>query len=129
MLDIYVTSDLWHEIEGTAQWTWYDFTGRKLSKKISDFKVGPIGSTRLDGSVEISAMIPKGQPLNDAWLHLSLPGKDGKYSNEQFFYPLALKDCRLWPTKVVSRPIGRNQVLIEVSEGGVAAWVNVEHPP
>jgi hypothetical protein len=49
---------------------------------------------------------------------------DGKYTNEQFFHPVALKDCQLRPTQVQSQPIGHNQVSVQVAGGGVAAWVN-----
>jgi hypothetical protein len=69
-------------------------------------------------------MVPNGQPPNDAWMHLKMTTSDGKYTNEQFFHPVNLKDCQLRPTKVQSRPIGHNQVSIEVASGGVAAWVN-----
>ncbi|KAA1085446.1 hypothetical protein PGT21_007454 [Puccinia graminis f. sp. tritici] len=54
---------------------------------------------------------------------------DSKYTSEQFFHPVALRDCKLRPTKVQSRLIGHNQVSIEVASDSVAAWVNVEHPP
>ncbi|PLW18484.1 hypothetical protein PCANC_12285 [Puccinia coronata f. sp. avenae] len=129
-LDIYVTSDLWQNVEGTAQWTWYDFAGRQLSDTTTkSFSVAPIHSTQLYHADGLSEMVPNGQPPNDAWMHLKMTTSDGKYTNEQFFHPVDLKDCQLRPTKVQSRPIGHNQVSIEVASGGVAAWVNVEHPP
>jgi len=129
-LDIYVTSDLWEPVEGSAQWTWYDFAGRQLSSTTKkSFSVGPIHSTQLYHAGGISQMVPDGHAPNDAWMHLTMTTKDGKYTNEQFFHPIPLKNCQLRPTKVRSRPIGHNQVSIEVASGGVAAWVNVEHPP
>ncbi|PLW23510.1 hypothetical protein PCASD_12060 [Puccinia coronata f. sp. avenae] len=129
-LDIYVTSDLWEPVEGNAQWTWYDFAGQKLSDPTKkSFSVAPIHSTQLYHAGGLSQMVPNGHPPNDAWMHLTMTTSDGKYTNEQFFHPIPLKDCKLRPTTVQSRPIGHNKVSIEVSSGGVAAWVNVEHPP
>ncbi|KAH9465609.1 hypothetical protein MJO28_007381 [Puccinia striiformis f. sp. tritici] len=129
-LDIYVTSDLWQPVEGTAEWTWYDFAGRQLAATTKkNFSVSPIHSTQLYNAGGLSEMVPDDHPADDAWMHLSLTTSDGKYTNEQFFHPVALKDCKLRPTKVQSRPIGQNQVSIEVTSGGVATWVNVEHPP
>ncbi|EFP75806.2 uncharacterized protein PGTG_01137 [Puccinia graminis f. sp. tritici CRL 75-36-700-3] len=128
-LDIYVTSDLWQAVEGTAEWTWYDFAGRQLSKTTKKFSVGSLNSTHLYHSAGLSTIVPNGHPPNDAWMHLTMTTSDGKYTNEQFFHPVALRDCKLRATKVQSRPIGHNQVSVEVASGGVAAWVNVEHPP
>ncbi|OAV94816.1 hypothetical protein PTTG_06227 [Puccinia triticina 1-1 BBBD Race 1] len=129
-LDIYVTSDLWQPIEGTAQWTWYDFTGQQLSDTTTkSFSVEPIHSTQLYHAGGLSEMVPSGHAPNNAWMHLTLTTSDGKYTNEQFFHPVELKDCQLQPTKVETRPIGHNQVSVEVASGGVALWVNVEHPP
>ncbi|MBW0514543.1 hypothetical protein O181_054258 [Austropuccinia psidii MF-1] len=130
ILDVYVTSDLWHIVEGTAQWTWYDFAGRQLSTHVRDFSISPLNSTHLYSLGNASAIVPANQSAQDAWLHLNLTSKDGKYFNEQFFHPVPLKHCKLRLTKVVSRPIGHNQVSLEIADGGgVAAWVNVEHPP
>ncbi|WAR56586.1 hypothetical protein PtB15_7B435 [Puccinia triticina] len=129
-LDIYVTSDLWQPVEGTAQWTWYDFTGQQLSDTTTkSFSVEPIHSTQLYHAGGLSEMVPSGHAPNNAWMHLTLTTSDGKYTNEQFFHPVELKDCQLQPTKVETRPIGHNQVSVEVASGGVALWVNVEHPP
>ena len=128
-LDIYVTSDLWEVARGTVQLTWYDFAGHQLSKASKDFSVDPLNSRHLLRSSGLSEIVPKGHPPNDAWLHLTLKTDDGKYTNEQFFHPVELKDCRLRPTKVLNRPVGRNKISLEVAQGGVAAWVNVEHPP
>ncbi|OAV94818.1 hypothetical protein PTTG_06226 [Puccinia triticina 1-1 BBBD Race 1] len=129
-LDIYVTSDLWQSVEGTAQWTWYDFAGQRLSNTTTkSFSVAPIHSTQLYHAGGLSEMVPNGHPPNDAWMHLTLTTSDGKHTNEQFFHPVALKDCKLRQTKLRTQPIGHNQVSVEVATGGVAAWVNVEHPP
>ncbi|KAH9454379.1 hypothetical protein MJO28_007376 [Puccinia striiformis f. sp. tritici] len=129
-LDIYVTSDLWQPVEGTAEWTWYDFAGQQLAAPTKkSFSVSPIHSTQLYNAGSLSEMVPNGHPPDDAWLHLTMSTSDGKYTNEQFFHPVPLKDCQLRATKVHSRPIGHNQVSIAVASGGVAAWVNVEHPP
>ncbi|WAQ86725.1 hypothetical protein PtA15_7A453 [Puccinia triticina] len=123
-LDIYVTSDLWEVARGTVQLTWYDFAGHQLSKASKDFSVDPLNSRHLLRSSGLSEIVPKGHPPNDAWLHLTLKTDDGKYTNEQFFHPVELKDCRLRPTKVLNRPVGRNKISLEVAQGGVAAWVN-----
>lgn len=103
----------------------YDFAGRQLSDTTKkSFSVGPIHSTQLYHAGGISRMVPNGHAPDDAWLHLTMTTNDGKYTNEQFFHPIPLKNCQLRPTKVRSRPIGHNQVSIEVASGGVAAWVN-----
>lgn len=128
-LEIYVTSDLWGVSRGTAQLRWYSFSGQLLSNVSKEFVVGPLNSTRLLRSSGLSAIVPHGHPPNDAWLHLTLQTNDGKHTNEQFFHPVNLKDCLLRPTKVLSRPMGHNQISLQVAHGGVAAWVNVEHPP
>ncbi|PLW41900.1 hypothetical protein PCANC_11039 [Puccinia coronata f. sp. avenae] len=128
-LEIYVTSDLWGVSRGTAQLRWYSFSGQLLSNVSKEFVVGPLNSTRLLRSSGLSAIVPRGHPPNDAWLHLTLQTNDGKHTNEQFFHPVDLKDCLLRPTKVLSRPMGHNQISLQVAHGGVAAWVNVEHPP
>ncbi|CAH7666060.1 glycoside hydrolase superfamily [Phakopsora pachyrhizi] len=128
-LDIYVTSDLWVPVEGIAQWTWYDFAGKSLSSTTASFRVGPINSTRLLRSQGLDSIVPAKQSPNDAWLHLQMRTRDGKYINEQFYTPVPLKDANLRATKVISKPIGPRKVSIEVLKGGVAPWVNVEHPP
>jgi hypothetical protein len=102
----------------------YSFSGQLLSNVSKEFVVGPLNSTRLLRSSGLSAIVPRGHPPNDAWLHLTLQTNDGKHTNEQFFHPVDLKDCLLRPTKVLSRPMGHNQISLQVAHGGVAAWVN-----
>jgi len=128
-LDIFVTSDLWQGVAGSAEWTWYDFSGQRLAETTKKrFTVGRLNSTQLYHGMGLGEIVPGGRAANDAWLHLRLRTDDGRYTNEQFFHPLPLKDCLLRPTKVRAQPIGHNQVSIQVVDGGVAAWVNVEHP-
>ncbi|PLW29779.1 hypothetical protein PCANC_26746, partial [Puccinia coronata f. sp. avenae] len=109
---------------GAVYWQWYSFSGQLLSNVSKEFVVGPLNSTRLLRSSGLSAIVPRGHPPNDAWLHLTLQTNDGKHTNEQFFHPVDLKDCLLRPTKVLSRPMGHNQISLQVAHGGVAAWVN-----
>lgn len=127
-LDIYVTSDLWHGVDGTVRLTWYDFAGRQLSSVSQKFSVGSLTSTLINRFYGLSSMVPEGHSPRDAWLHLTLQTSDVAYTNEQFFHPVPLRDCYLRPSQISIRPIDQNQISLTVSQGGVAAWVNVEHP-
>lgn len=128
-LEIYVTSDLWESVTGIAQWTWYDYAGKKLVSTDQAFQVGPINSTRLERFEGLQRMVPIGQDPKDAWLHLQLKDQEGHYLNEQFFHPIPLKDAKLRESRVKVRGIGKNLISLEIEYGGVAVWVNVEHPP
>lgn len=43
-----MTSDLWTEANGTASWTWYDYSGSELIPQTTvDFTVGPLNTTQV----------------------------------------------------------------------------------
>jgi beta-mannosidase len=139
-LSVWVTSDLWSPISGSATFEWYDWSGNKLdinaTATAANFTVGAINSTQVlhATQTELLAALPDSRK---AILKLSaeaigrLPNSNSTrtFRNENWLWASPLKDAALVDPGLeleYSKHTGNFTVR---ATKGVAAWVWMEHGP
>ncbi|KAI0014523.1 glycoside hydrolase family 2 protein [Xylariomycetidae sp. FL0641] len=137
-LSVWVTSDLWEPVSGTATFTWYDWSGNQLSVNTSqsvDFTVGAINSTRvlqtftsdsladyeltdvvMRMEVEAQGPLPNAKPLANTTFH---------HSN--WFHPTALRDAQLVDPGLALTYDDSSEKYSVTATDGVAAWVWLDY--
>lgn len=73
-LQVYVTSDLWESVSGTANFTWYDWSGAQLNISTPvtvDVHVGAINTTRVLQTNTFSILNTTGYNYSNVLLHMS----------------------------------------------------------
>jgi beta-mannosidase len=85
-LQILVISDRWEEVHGSAQLTWYDWSGAPLSTNTYDFTIPGLDSVLLYDAKGLHSILPVGRKARDVWLLLNLTaGVDNQMvTNEQY---------------------------------------------
>ncbi|KAH9815334.1 Beta-mannosidase A-like [Teratosphaeria destructans] len=136
-LSVWVTSDLWEPIKGTATFEWYDWHGNKLPIDTTspvDFTVGAINSTQvLQG---FTTELLKGYNPADVVLYTfvtatgSTPNSNTTqtFTHEHFFHPAALKDAALVDPGLALYYSNMTQKFSVTATTGVAAWVWLDYP-
>ncbi|KAK5116350.1 hypothetical protein LTR62_007897 [Meristemomyces frigidus] len=136
-LSVWVTSDLWSPIRGTASFAWYDWSGNKLPVNTSssvDFIVGAINSTQVLQT--FTTDILAGRDPSNTVLHMtieaagSLPNCNATrvFKHGNWFHPTALKDAQLVdPGLKLSYSSSTKNFTVE-ARSGVAAWVWLDYP-
>ena len=83
-LEIYVISDRWTPVEGSAQLSWYTWSGTALSSSTVEFTVPLLNNTLIYSAVGLSKIIPSGFTNADVFLKLNLTAKtnSGTVTNE-----------------------------------------------
>ncbi|KAI0047744.1 glycoside hydrolase family 2 protein [Auriscalpium vulgare] len=128
-LEIAVTSDRWESVSGTAQWTWYDWTGKTLNTTHAKFTVPTLNNSVLFHQQGLSNILPAGANATNAWLHLNLTAQvEGKtQTNEQFFTPVSLASAQLVDPQIELTHEGGLTFTLS-AKGGVAPWTWLDHP-
>lgn len=86
-LEVLVTSDLWNEVDGTAQLTWYDWAGKVLGSDKHEFRTPSLNNSVIISSVGFENFLPKGvTDPNNVWMLLNLTAdtSDGVLTHEQY---------------------------------------------
>ena len=85
-LDVLVTSDRWETVKGTAQLTWYDWSGNQLHTSTRKFSVPSLNNSRIFNVSGLKNILPKGTDATNAWLLLNVTAKTdiGIVSTEQY---------------------------------------------
>ncbi|KAF1991404.1 glycoside hydrolase family 2 protein [Aulographum hederae CBS 113979] len=142
LLEVYVTSDLWSPVSGTANLTWMDWSGDRKTDVDSDdsgadldlenipFTIGPLNTTKIYSRTLHPA-------LENTLLKMSLsaqgtlPNADltilTPFTHENWFHPTPLSVAALVDPGLRVRIGSRNTFIIEATRG-VAAYVWLEHP-
>jgi beta-mannosidase len=131
VLDIWVTSDLWNPIQGSARVMWYDWSGNRLANGTETaVHVGPINSTSV-WTLNTTAL-PFALDNAVAILSVDATGENGKqYNHTHPFYPIPFSSDRVQQNlhdPKLSLSYSAEKQTFTVESKAVAAWVWLEHP-
>ena len=139
-LSVWVTSDLWEPVSGSATFEWYDWSGDKLERDITanaaNFTVGAINSTQVLQASQESLLGAIQDPRN-AVLKMTahalgrLPNTNSTrmFRHEAWLWASPLKDAALVDPGLELEYSNRTQNFTVRATEGVAAWVWLEHGP
>ena len=84
-LEVLVMSDRWETVKGSAQLTWYDWSGKELTSSVHPFSVPTLNNSEIFSATGLNNILPRGAAPEDVWLLLNLTAKvEGKtITNEQ----------------------------------------------
>jgi beta-mannosidase len=139
-LSVWVTSDLWSPISGSATFEWYDWSGNKLdinaTATAANFTVGAINSTQVLHATQTELLAALPDPRT-AVLKLSaeaigrLPNSNSTrtFRNENWLWTSPLKDAALVDPGLELKYSNHTGNFTVRATKGVAAWVWMEHGP
>lgn len=139
-LSVWVTSDLWQPVSGSATFEWYDWSGNRLDVDTSssaNFTVGAINST-LVLQADQKALLGALRDPRNAVLRMtstatgSLPNTKNStrtFRHEAWLHASPLKDAALVDPGLQLEYSNQTQTFTVRATKGVAAWVWLEHGP
>ncbi|KAF5390415.1 hypothetical protein D9757_005257 [Collybiopsis confluens] len=131
-LEVSVMSDVLNgEVRGTAQMTWYDWSGDVVQALPAvRFTVPSLNFTAVFNETGLQKILPAGKGISDVWMLVnvtaSVPGA-GTVVNENYFTPTPLASVTLLDPKI-KLTAGDDLIFTLEAEGGVAPWTWLEHP-
>ncbi|TFK44116.1 glycoside hydrolase family 2 protein [Crucibulum laeve] len=128
-LEIMITSDRWEDVDGTAQLTWYDWSGNELVSETYPFTVPPLNNTLIYRATGLENILPQCVNASDVWLLLNSTASvgGGVVASEQYFTPLSLVHANHVDPKIdISFTDGFTFTLS--AKSGVAPWTWIDHP-
>ncbi|KAK7000570.1 glycoside hydrolase family 2 protein [Favolaschia claudopus] len=128
-LEVIVSSDRWDSVSGSAQLTWYDWSGNMLNTSMHDFTVPTLNNSLIYSASDLHSILPAGQNASDVWMLLNLTAQvDNKtVTNEQYFAPVSLADAALVDPQIQINATQDLTFTLSAS-GGVAPWTWLDHP-
>ncbi|EIW64193.1 glycoside hydrolase [Trametes versicolor FP-101664 SS1] len=128
-LEVSVTSDLWETVDGTVQFTWYDWLGNSLHTSSHAFAVPSLNSTVVYTAQGLDNILPSGSKAEDVWMLLSLTARvNGEtVTHEQHFVPTSLANANLVDPQI--KVTSSDDLTFMLSaHGGVAPFTWLDHP-
>ncbi|KAJ7136353.1 glycoside hydrolase family 2 protein [Mycena crocata] len=128
-LEVIVTSDRWESVEGSAQLTWYDWSGNELNTSTHAFTVPTLNNSLILRSLGLDTILPAGKNATDVWMLVNLTAQvDNKaVTNEQYFTPISLADATLVDPEI-HMSTTEDLTFTLSAKGGVAPWTWLDHP-
>ncbi|KZT29074.1 glycoside hydrolase family 2 protein [Neolentinus lepideus HHB14362 ss-1] len=128
-LEILVTSDRWSDVTGTAQLTWYDWSGKELDTMTHEFTVPSLNNSILMTQTGLDTILPAGSQATDVFMLMNLTAQadNQTVTNEQYFTPASLANTSL-VDPAISMTAGSNYTFTLSAKGGVAPWTWLDHP-
>ncbi|PTB36166.1 glycoside hydrolase family 2 protein [Trichoderma asperellum CBS 433.97] len=141
VLEVWVVSDLWQRVSGTASFKWVDWQGNALDVDPPvhvnpahdgsfnvNFNVQPINATRLVTYPALSTFFACKNPTSNTLLSISVEA--GGYTHSAFFHPQSLRLSSIAdPGLVMAKLIRGNRAQFKITATkGVAAWVWLDYP-
>ncbi|TBU26640.1 glycoside hydrolase [Dichomitus squalens] len=128
-LDVLVTSDRWETVNGTAQLTWYDWSGNALNSSSVPFEVPTLNNSLIYSASGLNAILPSGKNASDVFLLLNVTAAvDNKtVTQESYFTPGSLASANL-VDPAIELTSGDNLTFTLSAKGGVAAFAWLDHP-
>jgi beta-mannosidase len=85
-LEVTVVSDRLEPVTGTAQLTWYDWTGKELNTSTHSFTTPALNNSLIFSASGLDNILPAGSSASDVWLRMNLTAdtKMGTVVNEQY---------------------------------------------
>ncbi|KAK0835009.1 hypothetical protein LTR73_001301 [Friedmanniomyces endolithicus] len=135
-LSVWVTSDLWEAVSGTATFHWYDWSGKQLDVNASQsvaFEVGAINSTQVLQTFTTDVL--SNYNLSNVVLHMSveahgsLPNTNTTrtFRHENFFNPTPLRTAQLVDPGLTLTYSPTTANFTITSTRGIAAWVWLDY--
>ncbi|KAI0652651.1 glycoside hydrolase [Trametes meyenii] len=128
-LEVLVTSDRWDAVNGTAQLTWYDWSGKELNSTVTPFSVPSLNNTVILEAQGLDNILPASKDATDVWLLLNLTAEVGNrtVTHEQYFTPVSLATANL-VDPAINVATGPNLTFTLSVQGGVAPFTWLDHP-
>ncbi|KAI0701284.1 glycoside hydrolase [Cerioporus squamosus] len=128
-LEVLVTSDRWETVEGTAQLTWYDWSGTELNSSTVPFAVPTLNNSLVYQATGLNSILPTGQNAADVFLLLNLTAQvDSRtVTQEQYFTPTTLAEANL-VDPAIQVTAGDDLTFTLSAQGGVAPFAWLDHP-
>lgn len=85
-LEVTVVSDRLEAVNGTAQLTWYDWSGKELNTSMHSFTTPPLNNSLIFSATGLENVLPTGTNASDVWLRMNLTAETtgGTVTNEQY---------------------------------------------
>ena len=71
-LTVLATSDRWESVDGMAQLTWYDWSGRVLNTSTTSFSIPALNNSLVYEGTGMAMILPAGYHASDVWLLMNL---------------------------------------------------------
>lgn len=128
-LTILATSDRWETVDGTAQLTWYDWSGNAISSMTTPFSIPTLNNSLIYEGIGLDAILPSGCNTKDVWLLMNVTATvDNKLvTSESYFTPVSLAYSNLVDPQIAVIA-GDNYTFTLSAKGGVGAWTWLDHP-
>ncbi|KAI0354764.1 glycoside hydrolase [Trametes cingulata] len=128
-LEVLVTSDRWDPVEGTAQLTWYDWSGNELNSSTTPFSVPSLNNSLILQAQGLENILPQGKDAADVWMLLNLTAEadNRTVTHEQYFAPVSLASTNL-VDPAINVTAGPNLTFTLSAQGGVAPFTWLDHP-
>ncbi|KAF7377216.1 Glycoside hydrolase family 2 protein [Mycena sanguinolenta] len=128
-LEVIVTSDRWETVAGSAQLTWYDWSGNMLNTSTHDFTIPTLNNSLISAASGLDVILPTGQNATDVWMLLNLTAQveNKTVTNEQYFTPMSLADVPLVDPQIQVNSTSDLTFTLS-AKGGVAPWTWLDHP-
>ncbi|KAF2145191.1 glycoside hydrolase family 2 protein [Aplosporella prunicola CBS 121167] len=136
-LEVYVTSDLWSTATGTANFTWYDWSGNRLNVSTApsaSLTVGPLNTTLVLGANTNETL--SGYDLANVILvcevsvDAQLPNSNvtQTLTHQNWFHPTSLAESKLVDPKLTLSYSNTTNKFVVKATTGVAVWAWLDHP-
>ncbi|KAI0370038.1 glycoside hydrolase [Pilatotrama ljubarskyi] len=128
-LEVLVTSDRWDVVNGTAQLTWYDWSGNELNTSTTPFSVPSLNNSLILQAQGFDNILPEGKDAADVWMLLNLTAEadNRTVTHEQYFTPVSLASVNL-VDPAINVTAGPNLTFTLSAQGGVAPFTWLDHP-
>ena len=136
-LSVWVTSDLWSSVKGTATLDWYDWSGKKLNVNTLstvNFDVGAINSTKVLHT-NTDDILNNYDP-NDVVLRMQVEAKGTlpnsnltqTFKHENWFHASSLQKAKLQDPGLELSYSKSTKKFGITATSGIAAWVWLDYP-
>ncbi|KAI0701287.1 glycoside hydrolase superfamily, partial [Cerioporus squamosus] len=128
-LEVLVTSDRWETVEGTAQLTWYDWSGTELNSSTVPFAVPTLNNSLVYQARGLDNILPAGKNASDVFLLLNVTAQvnNRTVTQEQYFTPTTLAQANL-VDPAIQVTAGDDLTFTLSAQGGVAPFAWLDHP-
>jgi len=128
-LTVLATSDRWEAVNGTAQLTWYDWSGNVLSSTATPVEIPALNNSLVYEGSGLATILPSGYNATDVFLLMNVTANvdNATVTNENYFTPTSLAYSNLVDPEI-ELTTGDNYTFALSAKGGVAAWVWLDHP-
>ncbi|KAI5236601.1 glycoside hydrolase family 2 protein, partial [Aureobasidium subglaciale] len=138
-LEVYVTSDLWQAVSGSASFNWYDWSGDCLNistPTTAEVNVGAINSTRVLSTNTFDMLNSAGFNYSNVLMHMEttiqgqMPNSNESrtFTHENWFHASPLSSAALVDPGLQLSYSNTTKNFSITARSGIAAWVWLDYP-